>query len=77
MVYQSRTTLTLNADIDPLMRQFHKPTDEKRMVVLLQPHQYADWLTAPAHSSMGIMVPYPADLLNASAPPPREGVLSQ
>jgi len=73
----SYTMLTINADTHPLMRQFHKPTDEKRMVVILQPQQYAGWLAAHAHSSMGFMNPYPADLLTASAPPPREGVLFQ
>ena len=71
----SYTMLTINADAHPLMRQFHKPADEKRMVVILQPQQYAGWLAAPANSSMGFMAPYPADLLTVSAPPPREGVL--
>ena len=71
----SYTMLTINADAHPLMRQFHKPADEKRMVVILQPQQYAGWLAAPANSSMGFMAPYPAEQLTASAPPPREGVL--
>jgi putative SOS response-associated peptidase YedK len=69
--------LTINADSHPLMRQFHKPTDEKRMVVILQPHQYADWLAAPANSSMDFMAPYPADRLHAIAPTPKESGLFQ
>jgi putative SOS response-associated peptidase YedK len=73
----SYTMLTINADVHPLMRQFHKPTDEKRMTVILQPQQYADWLAAPANASMDFMTPYPADLLMATAPTPREGVLFQ
>lgn len=73
----SDTMLTINADTHPLMRQFHKPADEKRMVVILQPRQYADWLAAAAHRSMDFMTPYPAELLKASAPPRREGVLFQ
>ena len=68
----SFTMLTINADSHPLMRQFHKPTDEKRMVVILEPHQYADWISAPANTSMDFMVPYPADRLNAIAPTPKE-----
>ena len=28
--------VTVNADAHPLMNQFHKPTDEKRMAVILQ-----------------------------------------
>lgn len=38
--------LTINADTHPLMRLFHKPTDEKRMVVILREDQYSDWLDA-------------------------------
>jgi len=71
----SYTMITINADTHPLMRQFHKPADEKRMVVILQPHQYAGWLAAPANSSIVFMAPYPAKQLTSSAPPPREGVL--
>jgi len=73
----SYTMLTINADTHPLMRQFHKPADEKRMVVILQPHQYANWLAAPANSSMGFMAPYPAEQLTASALPPRQPAGSQ
>ena len=73
----SFTMLTINADSNPLMRQFHKPTDEKRMVVILEPHQYADWLAAPANISMDFMAPYPADRLNAIAPSPKESGLFQ
>ena len=31
----SFTMLTINADAHPLMRRFHRPDDEKRMLVLL------------------------------------------
>jgi putative SOS response-associated peptidase YedK len=71
----SYTMLTINADGHTLMENFHKPTDEKRMVVILQPQQYAGWLAAPAHSSMGFMAPYPVECLTAIAPQPSDGVL--
>jgi putative SOS response-associated peptidase YedK len=71
----SYTMLTINADSHDLMRQFHKPVDEKRMVVILEPSQYTAWLDAPFDSSMDFMQPYPANLLTASAPTPVEGVL--
>jgi putative SOS response-associated peptidase YedK len=29
----------------PLMQRFHKPTDEKRMLMILRPEQYDEWLT--------------------------------
>ncbi|MDD2714051.1 MAG: SOS response-associated peptidase [Simplicispira sp.] len=56
----SFTMLTVNADQHPLMNLFHKPTDEKRMVVILPPAQFDDWLAAPAHRSMEFLQPYPA-----------------
>ena len=37
--------LTVNADEHPLMRRFHRPDDEKRMVVILHPDDYTDWLS--------------------------------
>lgn len=39
-VLHSYTMLTINADSHPLMNQFHKPADEKRMVVILPEDQY-------------------------------------
>ncbi len=39
--------LTLNADRHPLMNRFHRPGEEKRMVVVLHPDDYAAWLSCP------------------------------
>ena len=61
----SYTMLTLNADAHPLMNQFHKPTDEKRMVVILAPERYQDWLEAPAAHSMAFMQHLPEIALQA------------
>lgn len=71
----SYTMLTINADAHDLMREYHKPIDEKRMVVILEPDQYAAWLDAPSGSSVDFMQPYPAHMLMATAPAPIEGVL--
>lgn len=60
--------LTINADDHSLMRNFHKPADEKRMVVILPESAYADWLEAPSAQSMAFMRAYPADGLVAAAP---------
>ena len=62
----SFTMLTINADDHPLMRDFHRPGDEKRMVVILPEASYDDWLTAPAVRSMAFMQQYPADQLVAN-----------
>lgn len=52
--------LTINADAHPLMQLFHKPTDEKRMVVILPAGAYQDWLCAAAAQQASFLVPYPA-----------------
>lgn len=70
-VLHSFTMLTLNADHHPLMRQFHKPLDEKRMVLILPEHRYDDWLQADAQHSMDFLNLYPAEALRAQATPPR------
>ena len=64
----SFTMLTVNADEHALMRNYHKPSDEKRMVVVVPESGYDDWLTAPAEQAMRFMTAYPAERLTASAP---------
>lgn len=68
LVY-SYTMLTINADAHPMMNQFHKPTDEKRMVVILEPQRYADWLN-PQMPWENFMVPCAEDSLRAVVPEP-------
>jgi putative SOS response-associated peptidase YedK len=63
----SFTMLTINADQHPFMRQFHKPTDEKRMVVILPEDSYSAWLDAPANQSMAFMRAFEAERLVVSA----------
>jgi len=61
----SYTMLTINAQGHGLMRQFHKPVDEKRMVVILPPDRYRDWLCAAPEQSMAYLQPYPVECLHA------------
>jgi putative SOS response-associated peptidase YedK len=63
----SYTMLTINADSHPLMNQFHKPTDEKRMVVVLPETAYDDWLTATVENSGGLLLPCATDVLRAES----------
>lgn len=80
-VIESYTLLTINADRHPLMRRMHKPdpklpTDQqdKRMVVVLEPQLWDEWLFAPlaaAHRLMttapvGTFLPQPQDADNLS-----------
>lgn len=59
----SFTMLTISAADHALMRCFHKPGDEKRMVVILPEGSFQDWLDAPAHRSREFLRPFPADAL--------------
>ncbi len=68
MVY-SFTMLTINAEMHGLMRQFHKPTDEKRMVVILPQSRYADWLEMEVGAEGWFLEPYLAELLTAESAP--------
>ena len=66
----SFTMLTINADGHDLMCKFHKPADEKRMVVILPPDSFDHWLRATPQKSMEFMRPYPADRMQAGVEPP-------
>jgi putative SOS response-associated peptidase YedK len=67
-VVHSYTMLTINAGDHPLMRRFHKPSDEKRMVVILPVARYDDWLQARPEQSLAFMRPFPADQMMADEP---------
>jgi putative SOS response-associated peptidase YedK len=62
----SFTMLTINADAHALMRNMHKPDEEKRMVVILPRAAYGNWLDASAAQTREFLQPYPADKLIAS-----------
>ena len=62
----SFSMLTINADAHPLMRQFHKPQDEKRMIVILRPESFDDWLNAKAPNRQNYLLPFPAEQLSAT-----------
>lgn len=64
-IVHSFTMLTINADSHGLMRNFHRPEDEKRMVVVLPEDRYEDWLSAPTASVKHLLLPFPADALRA------------
>ena len=61
----SYAMLTINADSHPIMNQFHKPADEKRMVVMLHDDQHLAWLNAEPKGCGEFLKEYPADMLTA------------
>ena len=60
--------LTVNAAEHELMRNFHKPEDEKRMVVILPADTYAAWLDAKSAESMDFMRRYSGALVAEAVP---------
>jgi putative SOS response-associated peptidase YedK len=47
--------LTINADNHAVMNAYHRPEDEKRMIVVLRIEDFDAWLDAPADRSMEFM----------------------
>jgi putative SOS response-associated peptidase YedK len=63
----SFTMLTMNADAHPFMRNFHNPQDEKRMIAIVPPERYDDWLQAGAGESEEFLRAWPAAWMAAQA----------
>lgn len=47
--------LTVNADEHPVMKQFHKPGDEKRTPVVIAPALHDAWLSADTAQAYELM----------------------
>ncbi|HVL75369.1 MAG TPA: SOS response-associated peptidase [Noviherbaspirillum sp.] len=65
----SFSMLTVNADGHPMMQRFHKPNDEKRMVVILDPEQYDAWLHCTPDEAVHYFTRYPSEGLTARPAP--------
>ena len=56
----------------PVMQRFHRPGEEKRMVVILHPGDYARWLACPVAEAPGFFRQWQGSLEAGPAPlPPR------
>lgn len=60
--------LTVNADSHPVMKRFHKPEDEKRMVVILDPKDYDRWLCCELEEAPAYFKQWMGELLTDAAP---------
>jgi putative SOS response-associated peptidase YedK len=64
--------LTVNADGHLVMKRFHRPEDEKRMVVILKPEDYDAWLTCSVDQAPNYFRQWMEPLEAVAAPlPPR------
>jgi putative SOS response-associated peptidase YedK len=62
--------ITVNADQHPLYRRLHKPGEEKRMPVILDPEDYGDWLRCPVSEAARFFKPWGGLLEGEPSPPP-------
>ncbi len=67
----SFTMLTMNATEHALLKNYHRPKEEKRILVILPESRYDAWLDAPVEMNMDFIRHYPADNLVAEAAPPK------
>lgn len=70
----SFTQLTVNADAHPLLSRFHRPGDEKRALVPLEPAQWDAWLRCRDPDAARRMLALPAPALLVAGPEPLAGV---
>jgi len=68
-IVTSFSMLTVNADGHPVMGQFHRPRDEKRSVVVLEPVQFGAWLKADIRVASELLNAPGAGVLQASEAP--------
>ena len=56
-IVRSMTMLTINADNHPFMSKFHKPEDEKRSIVVIEPEHRTDWLNMTHENAFELLLP--------------------
>ena len=61
------TMLTINADNHPFMSQFHKPEDEKRSIVVIEPEHRQDWLNMHNEDAFELLKPMGAGVCSRTS----------
>ena len=64
-------SMTINADDHPFMSQFHKPKDEKRSIVVIEPQQRMDWLNMTHESAYKLLLLMGAGYVAEHCPKPK------
>lgn len=64
----SFTMLTVNADDHAVFKLLHKPQDEKRMVVILNPDSFETWLKGSESEAWELVRQCPTEVLRMTAP---------
>ena len=60
-----------NADQYPFISQFHKPEDEKRSIVVIEPEHLNDWLNMTDESTYKLLLPMGAGYVAEHCPKPK------
>ena len=69
---RSMTMLTINADNHPFMSQFHKPEDEKRSIVVIEPGHRRDWLNMHHEDAFELLLPMGNGFIAEHRPKPKK-----
>ena len=70
-IIRSMTMLTINKDDHPFISQFHKPEDEKRSIVVIEPEHLKDWLNMTHENAYKLLLPMGGDYLAEHCPKPK------
>ena len=70
-IIRSMTMLTINKDDHPFISQFHKPEDEKRSIVVIEPEHLNDWLNMTDESTYKLLLPMGAGYVAEHCPKPK------
>lgn len=60
-----------NADQYPFISQFHKPEDEKRSIVVIEPEHRQDWLNMHHKEAFELLKPMGAGYVAEHCPKPK------
>ena len=71
-IVRSMTMLTINKDDHPFMSQFHKPEDEKRSIVVIEPEHLKDWLNMTHERAYKLLLPMGAGYVAEHRPKPKK-----
>ena len=71
-IIRSMTMLTTNADNHPFMLQFHKPEDEKRSIMVIEPEHRQDWLNMHHEDAFELLKPMGDGYVAEHRPKPKK-----
>lgn len=64
-IVESFSMLTMHADGHPVMGRFHRPTEERRSLVVISPENWSHWLSATPALAAQLIQPMPPEEFTA------------